>query len=195
MALSSASESVLIEQNIPLVLYLVRRYVNRGVPREDLIQEALMGMVEAIRTYDSSKSMKLGSWIALHASHNMYDAVREERRKHSMLLLGNQTDLLADHADDQTVDRDFEDALLLVRQDLGYRQAPLFMAWLGVGKKRPVSLKLLCLRYHMGMPNVLQIIGRGIRSCNKRMGIDCRLDTVKIGKTRYDITRESTCLN
>ena len=51
---SAAAEQALIEQNLPLVTAIAKRFLNRGVEFDDLKQLGSIGLLKAIRRFDVS---------------------------------------------------------------------------------------------------------------------------------------------
>ena len=49
----NAATSRIVEENFGLVLSIVKRFQNRGVERDDLIQIGSIGLVKAIRNFDT----------------------------------------------------------------------------------------------------------------------------------------------
>lgn len=71
------AETRLIRQNIPFVFMLAREYKGFECPFEDLVQEGMMGLSRAIRSFDISKDVRLstyGSWW-IHAHIGRYTRV------------------------------------------------------------------------------------------------------------------------
>jgi RNA polymerase sigma factor (sigma-70 family) len=95
-----AAMTELVRQNIGLVHWVARRHAWSSVPYEDMVQEGLIGLVEAIRRFDVSRGLKLTTfaphWIKhfvtrAHendglirlpvASHHQLQLVRRAQRK------------------------------------------------------------------------------------------------------------------
>jgi len=52
----------LVEQMLPLVRTLARRYVNRGEPLEDLIQVGCVGLIKAVDRFDVSRELRFSTF-------------------------------------------------------------------------------------------------------------------------------------
>ena len=66
-ALESGDErakQLLIERNLRLVVYIARRFENTGVGLEDLISIGTIGLIKAINTFNSGKSIKLATYAS-----------------------------------------------------------------------------------------------------------------------------------
>lgn len=73
----------LIRANTRLVISVARRYVGRGLPFNDLIQEGNIGLMRAIRNYDYKRGFKFSTyatwWIRQSISRAMADQSRTIR--------------------------------------------------------------------------------------------------------------------
>jgi RNA polymerase sigma-B factor len=54
----------LVEQHLPLVRSLARRYLSSGEPLEDLVQVASLGLVAAARRFDRSRGIPFAAYAA-----------------------------------------------------------------------------------------------------------------------------------
>ncbi len=58
------SRNRIIEGNLKLVISIAKRYINKGTPFEDLIQEGNFGLIKAIEKYDESKGAKFSTYAS-----------------------------------------------------------------------------------------------------------------------------------
>lgn len=56
------AKDILVEENMGLVHSIVKRYINRGYEREDLVQIGAMGLVKAIDKFDLSFNVKFSTY-------------------------------------------------------------------------------------------------------------------------------------
>ena len=54
----------LIEHNLRLVVYIARRFENTGVNIEDLVSIGTIGLIKAINTFNSSRTVKLATYAS-----------------------------------------------------------------------------------------------------------------------------------
>ena len=59
-----AARQLLIEHNLRLVIYIARRFENTGVNLEDLISLGTIGLIKAVNTFNSGKTVKLATYAA-----------------------------------------------------------------------------------------------------------------------------------
>lgn len=58
------AESILIERNLRLVVYIARRFENTGINIEDLISIGTIGLIKAVGTYRADKNIKLATYAS-----------------------------------------------------------------------------------------------------------------------------------
>lgn len=80
--LTRAEEAKLVAENMETVRKCVRKYAGYGVDEADLVQEGMIGLLNAIRSFDPSKGASLSTWA------NFY--IRGQVR--AALGLGNGSD-------------------------------------------------------------------------------------------------------
>lgn len=58
----TSAKNTLIEKNLRLVVSRAKKYVNRGLEIDDLIQEGNIGLIKAINKHDLSRGTKVGTY-------------------------------------------------------------------------------------------------------------------------------------
>ena len=59
-----AVETVLIEHNLRLVVYIARKFDNTGVDVADLISIGTVGLIKAVNSFDTDKNIKLATYAS-----------------------------------------------------------------------------------------------------------------------------------
>lgn len=75
-----------IKDYIPLVKSIAQKYIKYGVPFDDLVQEGLIGLLEAKKRFKENKETKFSTYATYWIKKRILDALELERKTSSNAL-------------------------------------------------------------------------------------------------------------
>lgn len=181
------AKRILIERNLRLVAHIAKKYQNVDEDMEDLISIGTIGLIKAVNTFDSDKTIKLSSYASKCIENELLMMLRGRKKKAREVSLyepigmdkeGNEISLLDVIENEQT---DVLDRMEL-KQNVG-KLGTLLEARL-TDRER----EIICMRY--GLSGDREITQREIGSM---LGISrsyvSRIEKRALGKLREGFTQ------
>lgn len=74
------AKNELVKHNLRLVVSLAKRYMNRGLAFQDLIQEGNIGLITAVDKFDASKGFKFSTYATYWIKQSISRAIMDKSR-------------------------------------------------------------------------------------------------------------------
>lgn len=103
------NEEKLIQENIPLVKKIAGQYSGLGIPFEDLVQEGMVGILEAAKRFREDKGAKFSTYAVFWIKKQILQAIEQEKKASF-----NSSELIDHLHEDKKQTREFDKKKRLV---------------------------------------------------------------------------------
>lgn len=86
------ARNILIEHNLRLVAHVIKKYYSASSDQDDLISIGIIGLIKAIKTFDSSKNTRLATYAAKCVENEIFMHFRTLRRQSCEISLSEPID-------------------------------------------------------------------------------------------------------
>lgn len=97
----------IIEKNLGLIKKIAAKFLNSTIPQEDLIQEGILGLLQALERFDPKKEIKFSTYATFWIKKRIFEAVNYEK-KQSLNSVHLIEETVADHSFPTKKDEKFE---------------------------------------------------------------------------------------
>lgn len=181
---NAAARQRLIEANLRFVIMVARRYLNRGVPLEDLVNEGNIGLIQAVARFDPERGVRFVSYAVWWIRQAVLHAIRPVSAATWTISLDSPiADLedaepfgasLADKSvekpEEVTVAASLRDELDTVLAGLSDREAGILRHRFGLAGHRQTTLLEVSRTHGLSKERVRQIETRALRKLRASTG-------------------------
>lgn len=142
---SDEARNTLVERNLRLVVYIAKRFDNTGIDIEELISVGTLGLIKAVKSFNSDKKIKLATYASRCIENEILMFLRKMVRSRSEVSL------------DEPLNVDWEGNKLLLSDVLGTDTETVFEEYESkverdvlkelFEKLDPREREIICMRY------------------------------------------------
>lgn len=81
------ARNILIERNLRLVAHVSKKYVSTNIDQDDLISIGTIGLIKGINSFDSSKNIRLATYVARCIENEILMFLRSSKKTKSEVYL------------------------------------------------------------------------------------------------------------
>ncbi len=148
-----------------LVQSIARSYSKSGVPLEDLLQEGMLGLMEAHKRYDSSRQVKFSTYAVFWIKKYILSAIEQEYRSglHTIELSENHIQQIADPAPEPEATSHSNNELLKLPPDVPDIEATI----LRLSFEQQKTIKEIASSLNLTTEKVKQLRQKALRRIKK----------------------------
>ncbi len=148
------ARNTLVEHNLRLVAHIVKKYYGTGADPDDLVSIGTIGLIKAINTYNSEKSIKLSSYASRCIENEILMFFRTTKKNSLDISMNEEIDTDADGnaltlcdvmAQEDTIVDDLDTRIKTeklkqyIKESLTPREALIIRLRYGLGRSKPLT--------------------------------------------------------
>lgn len=177
------ARNILIERNLRLVAHVSKKYATTNIEQDDLISIGTIGLIKGINTFDSSKNIRLATYVARCIENEILMFLRSSKKTKSEVYLNEP---IGKDKDDnevtlievlETEDKSIEDEIDLkmkvkklyekMKEVLKDREKTILELRFGLGGKKPKTQNEIASMMGISRSYVSRIETKAISKLNK----------------------------
>ena len=176
---------ILIERNLRLVAYLVKKYNSSDLPQEDLISIGTIGLIKGVSSYRPEKGTRLATYAAKCVENEILMYFRSRKKLQGEVSLNDSLDSDADGESLYLMDvvgvedtmyldiQDRDDCLRvrrLVHECLTEREEEVIISRYGLGGRMPRTQREVAKKLGISRSYVSRIEKRALQKLEEALG-------------------------
>ncbi|MCQ2476091.1 MAG: sigma-70 family RNA polymerase sigma factor [Clostridia bacterium] len=164
--------ALLVARVTPLAKAKAAGYGNLRIAQDDLIQEGMLGFLDAVRSFDADKGVPFKAYAATCINNRILSAIRESLNSKNIVLSnavslddednGNKITGVSDPADIFSVNESVEFIRNLIEEELSDFEKDVIKRWLSKKSYSEIADELSCSG--KAVDNAMQRIRKKLRS-------------------------------
>ena len=177
------ARNILVEHNLRLVAHIIKKYYRNYSGQDDLVSIGTIGLIKAVNTFDSEKSIKLSSYASRCIENEILMHFRNNRKSSQDISLndtidtdkdGNPLTLMDIMASDMDVARDVDTKLRLdvlgeyIDTELTSREREIIIHRYGMYGKKILTQRELAEKLDISRSYISRIEKKALEKLRKR---------------------------
>lgn len=180
---SKEARDLLIQHNLRLVAYIVKKYNSSGYDMEDLISIGTIGLIKAVDSFDTSKGIRLATYASRCIDNELLMMMRSNKKTARDVYLydtigsdkeGNEISLIdiIEYTDEDVVEKlTLEEQTgkldAFISQSLTAREREIISLRYGLHDKKPLTQREIATKFHISRSYVSRIEKKALAKLRK----------------------------
>lgn len=180
---SKEARDLLIQHNLRLVAYIVKKYNSSGYDMEDLISIGTIGLIKAVDSFDTSKGIRLATYASRCIDNELLMMMRSNKKTARDVYLydtigsdkeGNEISLIdiIEYTDEDVVEKlTLEEQTgkldAFISQSLTAREREIIGLRYGLHDKKPLTQREIAAKFHISRSYVSRIEKKALSKLRK----------------------------